>query len=240
MQVEAVRITAAELHTEPLKAAPAAPAPALPAVARSRLKRVFDRVAGLILFVATLPLTALIALAIRLDSRGPVFFRQERVGLGGRTFTVLKFRSMIHNCDDQPHRDYVSGLVTGEREAANGEGTYKLAGDPRVTRVGAWLRRTSLDELPQLVNVLRGEMSLVGPRPPLPYEVALYDDVQRRRLDCLPGITGLWQVSGRNTLSYRGMVDRDLEYIRDWNHALDLAILLRTVPVVLKNSGSAQ
>ena len=212
---------------------------ARPAVSHSRLKRILDGVGAVVLSIVLLPLGLLIALAVRLDSPGPVLFRQTRVGYRGRTFTVLKFRSMGHDCGDGPHREYVRGLVTGEAETRNDEGGYKLADDERVTRVGAWLRRTSLDELPQLINVLRGEMSLVGPRPPLPYEVEAYDARQLRRLECRPGLTGLWQVSGRNRLSYRGMVELDLEYIRDWSPGLDLKILLRTVPVVVANTGRA-
>ncbi len=211
----------------------------MPPVAGSRPKRVLDLAGAAVLLVALSPLLLLIGLLVRLDSGGPAIFRQERVGYRGRPFTVFKFRSMRADADEEPHREYVAGLVTGAGEAANGNGAYKLVDDARVTRVGAWLRRTSLDELPQLFNVLRGEMSLVGPRPPLPYEVRLYDDRQMRRLDCRPGLTGLWQVSGRNHLTYRNMVDLDLAYIRDWSHALDLKILLRTVPVVFRNTGNA-
>lgn len=209
-----------------------------PPVALSRAKRLLDLVGAAVLFVIALPLGLLIGLAIRLDSPGPVLFRQRRVGLGGREFTMLKFRSMSDQCGDAPHREYVKGLVNGQEETTH-DGVYKLVNDPRVTRVGGWLRRTSLDELPQLVNVLRGEMSLVGPRPPLPYEVAEYDETQRLRLTCRPGVTGLWQVSGRNALSYRGMVELDLEYIRRWNLGLDVKILLHTVPVVFGGSGNA-
>ncbi|MEJ2502449.1 MAG: sugar transferase [Gemmatimonadota bacterium] len=209
-----------------------------PEVARSRTKRVLDVVGGVLLGILAIPLGLLIALAIRLDSRGAAVFRQERVGLDGERFTIFKFRSMYSDCEEDAHRNYVTGLVNGEREASNG-GVYKLVGDARVTRVGAWLRRTSLDELPQLVNVLRGEMSLVGPRPPLPYEVDQYDAEQLGRLGARPGVTGLWQVSGRNQLSYRDMVQLDLEYIQEWSLLLDLKILLRTIPVVLRNSGKA-
>lgn len=209
-----------------------------PQVARSRLKRALDVIGATVLGVVTLPFALLIALAIRLDSRGGALFRQERVGLDGERFTILKFRSMYTDCDEDAHRAYVTGLVNGHDEASNG-GVYKLVGDERVTRVGAWLRRTSLDELPQLVNVLRGEMSLVGPRPPLPYEVEQYDAEQLGRLGARPGITGLWQVSGRNQLSYRSMVRLDLEYIERWSLLLDVQILLRTVPVVLRNTGKA-
>jgi len=210
-----------------------------PPAVHSRLKRGLD-VAGAAacLFVAT-PLLLLIALAIRLDSPGPILHRQPRCGYRGRSFVCLKFRTMHHGSDEGPHRRYVEGLVTGRAEKRNGDGVYKLVADERVTRFGALLRRTSLDELPQLWNVLVGDMSLVGPRPPLPYEVELYDERQHRRLTVKPGLTGLWQVSGRNQLSYRDMCELDLEYIRTWSHWLDLRILLRTIPVVFLNSGRA-
>lgn len=208
-----------------------------PPVVTSRLKRLVDTVGGTMLAIAALPLALLVGLAVRLTSPGPVLFRQQRVGLGGRTFTMLKFRSMQADCREDPHREYVVGLVKGHEES-NGD-VFKLVDDVRITWVGRWLRRTSLDELPQLLNVLAGDMSLVGPRPALPYEVEHYDDLQMRRLACRPGITGLWQVSGRNRLSYRGMVELDLEYIERWSPALDARILLKTLPVVIKNSGRA-
>jgi lipopolysaccharide/colanic/teichoic acid biosynthesis glycosyltransferase len=207
---------------------------------RSHVKRAVDIAVALTLLVALSPLLLLIGVAIRLDSRGPALHRQPRCGYRGRPFTCLKFRTMQANSDEGPHRRYVEGLVTGRSDVRNGNGVYKLVQDERVTRVGALLRRTSLDELPQLWNVLVGEMALVGPRPPLPYEVELYDERQHRRLTVKPGLTGLWQVSGRNQLSYRDMCELDLEYIRNWSHALDLRILLRTVPVVFLNSGHAQ
>lgn len=210
------------------------------AVASSRLKRLVDIVGAAALLLVTAPLALGIALMVKLDSRGPVLLHQERCGYRGRKFFCLKFRSMHHGADEAPHRRYVSALVTGSSERANGAGVYKLVGDDRVTRVGRLLRRTSLDELPQLWNILVGDMSLVGPRPPLPYEVELYDRSQLERLECRPGLTGLWQVSGRNQLSYREMCRIDVSYIRDWSIGLDARILLRTVPVVLWNSGQAQ
>lgn len=210
-----------------------------PAV-HSRIKRAFDTVGAAALLIVSAPLLALIALAIRLDSGGSALLRQPRCGLRGRTFTCLKFRSMHDGADDAPHREYVRGLVTGAAEARKSNGVFKLADDARVTRVGTWLRRTSLDELPQLWNVLVGDMSLVGPRPPLPYEVELYDERQWGRLRCRPGLTGLWQVSGRNRLSYRDMCDIDLKYLEEWSPGLDFRILLRTVPVVFLNSGRAE
>ena len=211
-----------------------------PAIVRSRLKRALDVAGSAALLVLTAPLTALIGLAIRLDSPGPVLHRQTRCGYKGEQFTCLKFRTMRHGVDESPHRQYVSGLVTGRSDRRNAEGAYKLADDDRVTRFGALLRRTSLDELPQLWNVLVGDMTLVGPRPPMPYEVELYDERQHQRLQVRPGLTGLWQVSGRNRLSYRDMVELDLDYIRTWNHRQDVRILLQTIPVVLFNSGRAR
>ena len=212
--------------------------PALPVVA-SRTKRVIDIVGALVGLVVFAPIGVLIAIAIRRDTEGPILLRQERCGYRGRTFVCLKFRSMRHNVDDSPHRKYVTSLLTDGGDAKNGD-VFKLVNDDRVTRVGRLLRRTSLDELPQLWNVLKGEMSLVGPRPPLPYEVELYDESQWERLECRPGLTGLWQVSGRNQLSYQEMCRMDVNYVRNWSLALDARILLRTIPVVLSNSGRAQ
>ena len=207
------------------------------------MKRVAD-VAGAtlgLLFLA--PLLLLLAVIVKLDSRGPVFFRQERIGSGGRRFTVLKFRTMRDGVSDQVHRTLVTRMMRGEDATAavakDGRAVFKLTQDDRVTRVGGWLRRMSLDELPQLFNVLRGEMSLVGPRPPLPYEFEAYDHWQFDRLQVKPGITGLWQVSGRSLLTYQQMCELDVTYVRCWSLWLDIRILLRTVPVVLFNSGRA-
>jgi exopolysaccharide biosynthesis polyprenyl glycosylphosphotransferase len=208
------------------------------------LKRAVDLVGAVIGLVIAAPLLAVIAAAIRLDSRGPVFFRQERVGTGGRPFRVLKFRTMSHGASDAAHRDLVHRMLSGDEEStaqggADGNRVYKLLRDDRITRVGQLLRRASLDELPQLVNVLRGQMSLVGPRPPLPYEIEAYAHWQFDRLQVRPGITGLWQVSGRNLLTYRRMCELDIEYVRRWSLWLDLQILVKTIPVVLFNSGRA-
>lgn len=212
-----------------------------PQLAMKRIVDVLGASVGLILLA---PVLTVIALLVRLDSRGPVFFRQERIGVGGRRFRVWKFRTMQHGASDRTHRDLVTRMLAGDEEgtsqtAADGREVFKLVNDPRVTRVGAMLRRTSLDELPQLINVLAGEMSLVGPRPPVPYEFEAYDHWQFDRLQVRPGITGLWQVSGRNLLSYRQMCELDVEYVRRWSIGLDLRILFRTIPVVLFNSGRA-
>jgi exopolysaccharide biosynthesis polyprenyl glycosylphosphotransferase len=203
------------------------------------LKRVTDLLGATVGLVLLAPLFALIAIAVRVDSPGPVLFGQERIGAGGRRFRLLKFRSMGDAVSESAHREFVLSMLREGQPAVSvaGRPVYKLVGDPRVTRVGRILRRTSLDELPQLVNVLRGEMSLVGPRPPLPYELEEYDRWQYERLQVPPGMTGLWQVSGRNLLSYHEMCQLDIRYIAEWSLWLDLRIMIRTVPVVLVNSG---
>jgi exopolysaccharide biosynthesis polyprenyl glycosylphosphotransferase len=180
--------------------------------------------------LALAPFFVAIAIAIKLDSPGPVFYRQERVGKDGARFGMLKFRSMRQDADR---------LLEALRQKNEATGPlFKMRDDPRVTRVGRILRRLSLDELPQLFNVLRGEMSLVGPRPPIPSEVAEYEEWQFGRLRAVPGITGLWQVSGRSDVPFHDMVRLDLHYIRNWSLALDLAILLRTIPAVLTSRGA--
>lgn len=208
-------------------------------------KRLLDVLIAGTLLVLLAPLFALIALAIRLDSRGPILFRQQRVrgdwdpSMGPpekRLFTFLKFRSMLANADSRVHQQYVTDYI-------NGNGTkhgsaYKLRNDRRITRVGRILRRTSLDELPQLINVLRGDMTLVGPRPSLPYEVSQYQERHRGRLAVTPGLTGLWQVSGRNRVTFEEMVRLDLEYVRRRSLLFDLWILLRTLPAILEGGGA--
>jgi lipopolysaccharide/colanic/teichoic acid biosynthesis glycosyltransferase len=182
-------------------------------------------------------------IAIKLSSKGPILFRQQRVGQYGRCFTFLKFRSMHIDNDPSVHKEYVTKLIAGqaEREASNGkgEGVYKLTNDRRVTRVGKFLRRTSLDELPQLFNVLEGTMSLVGPRPAIPYEVAAYETWHRRRvLEVKPGITGPWQVNGRSRVKFDEMVRLDLQYARSWSPWMDINILMRTPRAVLGGDGA--
>jgi len=207
-------------------------------------KRLVDVVGASLSLILAAPLMLLVAAAIKLDSRGPVLFRQERIGAGGRRFRVLKFRTMYDGVSDAAHRTFVTQMLTGDEIQAaqvgrDGKPAFKLVNDQRITRVGGWLRRGSLDELPQLFNVLRGEMSLVGPRPPVVYELEQYEHWQFHRLQVPPGMTGLWQVSGRSRLSYRQMCELDLEYIREWSPWLDLKILCKTIPVVLSNSGGA-
>ncbi len=207
------------------------------------LKRVIDVVASLIALLLLSPLFALIAALIKLTSKGPVFFRQTRVGQYGEKFTFLKFRSMHVSNNSSIHKDYVRRFISGKarlNQRGNGESSiYKLVDDPRVTRAGRFLRRSSLDELPQLLNVLKGEMSLVGPRPPLPYEFDVYELWHRRRvLEAKPGITGLWQVNGRSTTTFDDMVRLDLQYARSWSLWLDLQILLKTPRAVLSCEGA--
>jgi lipopolysaccharide/colanic/teichoic acid biosynthesis glycosyltransferase len=166
-----------------------------------------------------------------------MIFRQPRLGLAGRPFTLYKLRTMVDGNDDAEHRAYVAALLNGDAER-NG-GIYKLTDDPRITRVGRMLRRFSLDEVPQLVNVLRGDMSVVGPRPPLASETELYEARDWARLACLPGITGLWQVSGRCELTYRDMIELDIEYVERWSPWLDLSIIARTPRAILSRRGAA-
>jgi len=204
------------------------------------LKRGFDISVAALVVVLLLPLWLLLALLIKLDSRGPVFYTQERVGMDGRLFLLYKFRTMVADADPELHREYQRAFIAGRAEANLGNAqkpTYKLLADPRITRAGRFLRRTSLDEVPQLLNVLMGEMSVVGPRPPIPYEVEAYELWHRKRLDMKPGLTGLWQVSGRNRLPFEEMVRLDLFYIENWSLLLDLKILLRTTLVMIGREG---
>lgn len=203
------------------------------------VKRAIDFVGACAGLVVLSPLLAAIALAVRIDSKGPALFCQQRVGAGGKPFTMYKFRTMCTDCDAEAHRAYVSRYIrSGPEDLRNAAGRYKLEADPRVTRVGAVLRRLSLDELPQLANVALGQMSLVGPRPPLPYEVEMYTPRHAKRLEALPGITGLWQVSGRNETTFEEMIDLDLMYIATWSPLLDLRILARTLGVVAACKGA--
>ncbi len=203
-----------------------------------RVKRVMDVVLSATALLTLLPVLIVLAVAIKLHSPGPVIFRQTRTGKGGKPFTFLKFRSMRHNADASIHRDHVAVLITNHDSAPEAGKTAKLQRDPRITGLGRILRKTSLDELPQLVNVLRGEMSLVGPRPPIPYEVELYQEWHRHRLDVLPGITGWWQIKGRNLVSFDEAVEMDLYYVEHMSLWLDLKILLMTPLAVFKGRGA--
>ncbi|MGH9403397.1 MAG: sugar transferase [Terriglobia bacterium] len=207
------------------------------------VKRSIDFIASLALLALLSPLMAGIAAAIKLTSKGPILFRQKRLGQYGRAFTFLKFRSMYVNNDSKIHQEYVKQFISGTADRhpseGNGASVYKLTKDPRVTRVGRFLRKTSLDELPQLINVLWSQMSLVGPRPPIPYEIASYEAWHRRRLlEAKPGITGLWQVSGRSKTKFDEMVRLDLRYANAWSLALDFKILLQTPRAVLLGEGA--
>ncbi len=207
------------------------------------MKRIMDVTVSLLALVFLAPLFLMIAAAIKATSKGPVFFRQRRIGQYGKSFVFLKFRSMHVNNDAGAHKAYVQKLIAGKADKqpsnGNGEGVYKLTRDPRITRVGAFLRKTSLDELPQFINVLRGEMSMVGPRPPVPYEVEAYDIWHRRRLlEAKPGITGLWQVSGRSRVKFDDMVRLDLQYARTCSPWTDMKILWRTPGAVVLGDGA--
>ena len=202
--------------------------------------RALDVTLSAILLIVCLPLFALIALAIRLDSRGPGLFRQRRFGRDQKPFVVTKFRTMRHGVGHQTHRTFVLGLIAGDHpERPNGGPQFKLVEDERVTRVGRLLRKSSLDELPQLWNVLRGDMSLVGPRPPIPYEVEHYPPHWFARFAGKPGVTGLWQVSGRSELTLEQMVALDVEYSQRRSAWLNLWIMARTIPAVLSGRGAS-
>ena len=207
------------------------------------VKRAIDLLGSAAITTLCLPLFAAIAIAVRVSSKGPILFRQERIGQFGQTFTFLKFRSMVADNDHSVHQEYVTKLIAQDAEAelqpSGKNAIYKLTNDKRVTTIGKFLRRTSLDELPQLINVLKGDMSLVGPRPPIPYELAAYQTWHRRRvLEVKPGITGLWQVTGRSRVKFDEMVRLDLRYATSWSPWLDVKILIRTPLAVIRGSGA--
>ncbi|MBF5042592.1 sugar transferase [Aggregicoccus sp. 17bor-14] len=195
------------------------------------LKRLFDIVASGLALWLLLPLLAVVALAIKLTSRGPVFFKQVRAGVHGRPFHMLKFRSMVVNAEELKARLAAQNEQTGP--------VFKMKNDPRITGIGRFIRKYSIDELPQLINVLRGDMSVVGPRPPVPAEVAQYEPWQRRRLSVRPGLTCIWQVSGRNQISFEDWMYLDMQYIDHWSLSQDIGLILKTVPVVLTGRGAS-
>jgi exopolysaccharide biosynthesis polyprenyl glycosylphosphotransferase len=203
-------------------------------------KRAIDVIGSLVALTLLSPLYIIIAIAIKLTSKGPVFFKQDRVGQFGKHFAFLKFRSMYNKNDTKIHEEYVRRLISGKEDGqgANSDGVvFKIKDDPRVTPVGKFLRKTSLDEIPQFFNVLKGEMSLVGPRPPIPYEVEVYEAWHRRRiLVAKPGITGLWQVEGRSRTKFDEMVRLDLRYAKKWSPWLDIKLLLRTPGALVKGA----
>ena len=207
------------------------------------VKRMMDILGSLVGLLISSPLMLVTAIAIKITSPGPIIFKQSRLGMKGVRFPFYKFRSMYWNVDDRIHREYVTNLIKGELEKINqrDEETplFKMKSDPRVTRVGRIIRKTSIDELPQFFNVLKGEMSLVGPRPPLSYEVEKYEPWHLRRiLDVKPGVTGLWQVGGRSTISFNEMIRLDLRYAQNWSLWLDLKILLKTVRALIPSKGA--
>jgi len=207
------------------------------------LKRGMDMLGSLVGLILFSPLMLATGIAIKMTSPGPIIFKQSRIGRKGLRFQFYKFRSMYWNVDDQIHREYITNLIKGDLDKINQGGKetplFKMKSDPRVTRVGKFIRKTSIDELPQFFNVLKGEMSLVGTRPPLPYEVEKYEPWHLRRiLEVKPGVTGLWQVSGRSRTSFDEMVRLDLRYAQNWSTWVDLKIILKTVRVIFSLKGA--
>jgi lipopolysaccharide/colanic/teichoic acid biosynthesis glycosyltransferase len=224
-------IEAADMGTQD-RLVPVLPVPTWESLIRRALELVLTLLGLIVLVIPML----VVALAIRLTSAGPALFQQRRVGLGGRTFTMYKFRTMYTGVGDEMLRQLIAAELRGEDTSV--DGSYKLDSDPRVTPIGAFLRKTSLDELPQLINVLLGDMSLVGPRPCLEWEARMFPAEFRQRFTVRPGLTGLWQVSGRSTVSTLEMLHLDLTYVRTRNLLGDLSILVRTVPSMLRDSGA--
>jgi exopolysaccharide biosynthesis polyprenyl glycosylphosphotransferase len=205
------------------------------------VKRGMDVIVSIGLILITWPFWVALAILIKMESSGPVFLKQERVGMDGKVFLMIKFRSMMDGVDDQAHRELMRRTINGEdaNQGTADEPIYgKVKDDPRLTRIGSWMRRYSFDELPQIFNVLLGQMSIVGPRPPIPYEVRHYKDWHRTRFHVRPGITGLWQVSGRNRLHFEEMVRLDVFYIENWSPWLDMKIMLKTLPVMLRGDNT--
>ncbi|TAM84023.1 MAG: exopolysaccharide biosynthesis polyprenyl glycosylphosphotransferase [Acidobacteria bacterium] len=203
------------------------------------VKRGLDILGSATALLVFTPLMAVVALLIKVTSKGPILFRQSRVGYRGVPFTFLKFRTMRHSNNGSVHREFIQRFISGEMSPAGTAPVYKITDDPRVTRIGKFLRKTSLDELPQFWNVLTGKMSLVGPRPPIPYEVEYYDIWHRRRvLEVKPGLTGLWQVKGRSRTSFNDMVRLDLQYAKTWSIWLDLKILFETPLAMISGDGA--
>jgi lipopolysaccharide/colanic/teichoic acid biosynthesis glycosyltransferase len=203
------------------------------------VKRGVDLIGGFVLLLVFLPALAIVGVVVLLDSGWPILYRGSRIGRGGRSFKVLKFRTMRSDAGDGAHRAYISELMRASTTTSSTAEIFKVPCDPRITRVGGFLRKTSIDELPQLWNVLQGEMSLVGPRPDVPYGVAAYEPWMYARLTVLPGMTGLWQVSGRSRLSLHEMLRLDVEYVERRSLWLDIRILGQTLPAVISTSDSA-
>lgn len=226
---------------DPIQLPAAMPAETVPARRTSDIAcRLLDLVVALPALILFSPVLLVIAAVVRAESPGPSFFRQQRVGRSLKPFTIYKFRTMAAGASADRHREFVQSLIAGAQpEEVQGRPLFKLTADDRITRVGRFLRRSSLDELPQLLNVLRGDMSLVGPRPPIPYEVERYPPSWFRRFEVKPGITGLWQVSGRCELTLEEMIDLDVTYVERRSFHLNLWILLRTLPAMLTSRGAA-
>ncbi|MCX6344115.1 MAG: sugar transferase [Armatimonadetes bacterium] len=207
-----------------------------------RSKRVIDFIIASIGLLLAAPFAAIIALLIRVSGPGPAVFKQTRIGKDGKEFSFFKFRSMRVGCDDSSHRQYMKLFIEGDEEGLDkfqsGRKIYKLTGDDRVTAIGKFLRRTSLDELPQLLNVLRGEMSIVGPRPHIPYEVNMYKEWHRRRLKGNPGITGWWQIHGRSRVTFDESVKMDIWYLEHQSVILDIRIMMRTITKAIVGRGA--
>ena len=204
-----------------------------------RAKRALDILFTLLIFIPLCIVIAIVAVCIRLDSKGSIFYRQKRIGLNGVEFEMLKFRSMYENCDDTLHRLAIQKYMEGQKLAENATTSYKQVDDPRITRVGRFIRKMSIDELPQFFNVLQGDMTLVGPRPPLPYEVEKYGPYDWLRLSGKPGLTGSWQVYGRSQVTFQSMVKMDIDYLRRQSLREDLKLIALTVPVMITGRGGA-
>lgn len=199
-----------------------------------RAKRILDVVFTLLIMIPLCIVMALIAVLIRLDSKGPIFFRQKRIGRNGAEFVMLKFRSMYVDSDDSRHRNAITEYMNAKGDDAV---LHKLSDDPRITKVGRFIRKFSIDELPQFFNVLRGEMTLVGPRPPLPYETELYSPDDLLRLTGKPGLTGSWQVYGRSRVTFHEMVEMDIAYLQQQSILQDLKLIVLTIPVMISGRG---
>jgi exopolysaccharide biosynthesis polyprenyl glycosylphosphotransferase len=208
---------------------------------QGRFKRAFDLLAATVMLIVLSPVMLVVALLVKKSSSGPVLFAQERLGRDGKPFKFYKFRSMEHNSDDAIHRQFVAMFIGGDDDGCvdsnAGDQVFKMKLDPRVTPIGSILRKTSLDELPQLFNIVMGDMSLVGPRPPIAYEIENYLPWHMERLKAVPGLTGLWQVSGRSSVTFEEMVRLDIRYINNWSPWQDFIIILKTIPVVLQGTG---
>lgn len=204
-----------------------------------RTKRILDIVFTLLILLPLCIVMLIVAIIIRLGSKGPIFFRQKRVGLNGTEFTIFKFRSMYVDSDDATHREAIKQFMNGA--PLNGDvdahNPYKLVDDPRVNRIGRFIRKTSIDELPQFINVMRGEMTLVGPRPPVPYEVEVYSLRDKQRLCGKPGLTGTWQIYGRSRVPFNEMVEMDIAYLQQQSIWQDLKLIALTIPVMLQGRG---